>query len=208
MAQLFSPNMLKTYELCPKKFYFRYIKNITMPTDDEIFELGKNIHAIASYYLKKENISKMETSLNSKEAEIWNSLKNIEYFSYKTIETEYNLSVRVDKYYFGGRLDALLKNNDEYIILDYKTGSAPKNATYDFQTMIYLLAVASFYKTSNVTFIYLDLKNRSEVKIKLTEELATEYKKILLDTTRKIETKEYNKKYNKDCNCEYEIICY
>ena len=51
--------MLKTYELCPKKFYLKYIKNISMPVDDEIFELGKNIHAIASYYLKKEYICKM-----------------------------------------------------------------------------------------------------------------------------------------------------
>ena len=56
MFQLFSPNMLKTYENCPKKFYFRYIKNISMPVNDEIFETGKNVHALASYYLRKENL--------------------------------------------------------------------------------------------------------------------------------------------------------
>ena len=63
MLKLYSPNMLKTFALCPKKFYFRYVKNINMPINDEIFELGKNIHAMASYYLKKENIDKMEKSL-------------------------------------------------------------------------------------------------------------------------------------------------
>ena len=56
MFQNFSPNMLKTYENCPKKFHFRYIKNLNMPVNDEQFDLGKNIHALASYYLKKENI--------------------------------------------------------------------------------------------------------------------------------------------------------
>ena len=55
--------MLKTFELCPKKFYLRFIKNINMPANDEIFELGKNIHAIASYYLKNEFIDEIESSI-------------------------------------------------------------------------------------------------------------------------------------------------
>ena len=60
MFTQFSPNMLKTYELCPKKFYLKYVKNISMPVNDDIFEFGKNIHALASYYLRGEYIDKME----------------------------------------------------------------------------------------------------------------------------------------------------
>ena len=60
MDGILSPNMLKTYELCPKKFCFKYIKGISMPVDDTVFETGKNIHALASYYLRKENIDKLE----------------------------------------------------------------------------------------------------------------------------------------------------
>ena len=71
MRQIFSPNMLNTYNLCPKKYYFRFVKNIAMPIDDSLFELGKNIHAIASYYLKKQNIYKMEASLTQRENLIW-----------------------------------------------------------------------------------------------------------------------------------------
>ena len=85
MFNSFSPNMLKTFELCPKKFYFKYVKKISMPTNDDIFELGKNIHALASYYLKKENLDKMELSLTEKEKPIWEYLKNIEYFSYECL---------------------------------------------------------------------------------------------------------------------------
>ena len=207
MYQIFSPNMLKTYETCPKKFYFRYVKNLSMPVNEEIFEEGKNIHALASYYLKNENLSKMEEMLSSREKELWYYLKNLEFMSYQVINTEYNLSVRIGECFFGGRLDALVKKDDKYYILDYKTGSAPKNAVYDYQTMIYLLAVAKFFETDKVAFIYLDLKNKKEVIIELTKELITEYELKLQEVITKILASEFNKKY-KNCNCEYNIICY
>lgn len=207
MFQTFSPNMLKTFELCPKKFYFRYVKKISMPTNDDIYELGKNIHALASYYLRKENIHKMELALNEQEKTIWEYLKEMSYFGFETINTEYNLSVKIGEHFFGGRLDALVKDNDCYYILDYKTGSAPKNAKYDYQTMIYLLAVKAFYKTNNVIFVYLDLKNKTEVKIELTNDLIKEYSEKLESVAKKIATEDFTAKRD-NCNCEYNIICY
>ena len=207
MNTQFSPNMLKTYEQCPKKFYLKYIKHINMPVNDDVFEFGKNIHALASYYLRKENIDKMENELNEKEAGVWNYLKSIRYFAYDVVNTEYSLTVKADKFYFGGRLDALVKNGEEYFILDYKTGSAPKNAKYDFQTMIYLLAVSKFFKTDNVNFVYIDLKNKTEVKIKLTSELISEYENKLIEVANNISIMEEPSK-KADCSCEYRAICF
>ena len=97
----------------------------------------------------------MEESLSSEEKKVWHYLKNIEYFSYETINTEYNLSFKLENAFLGGRLDALVKKDETYYILDYKTGSAPKNPEFDFQTMIYLLAVKEFFKTNNVP-VYLE----------------------------------------------------
>lgn len=199
--------MLKTYELCPKKFHIKYIENTSMPVNDDIFEFGKNIHALAAYYLKKENIDKMELSLNKNEAEVWKYLKSCKYFTYETLETEYNLSFKLEDVFLGGRLDALVKENEHYYILDYKTGSAPKGAKYDFQTMIYMLAVNYYYETNNISFVYLDLKNRTEVKIDLTEELKIEYLEKLKNTLSKIKKDDFSKKMS-NCNCEYNIICY
>lgn len=207
MFQLFSPNMLKTFELCPKKFHFKYVKKISMPINDDIFEFGKNIHALASYYLRKENITKMEESLSGEEKNVWNYLKNIEYFSYETIGTEYNLSFKLNNTFLGGRLDALVKKDDTFYILDYKTGSAPKKPEYDFQTMIYLLAVKEFFKTNNINFVYIDLKNKKEVQIKLTADLIKEYEEKLVTTINKIKNEDFSKKL-KNCNCEYNIICF
>ena len=207
MFQNFSPNMLKTYENCPKKFYFRYIKNLNMPVNDELFELGKNIHAIASYYLRKENIDKMELSLTQYEKELWNYLKSIKYFSYECINTEYNLSVKVGEHFFGGRLDALVKKEEKFFILDYKTGAIPRNPKYDYQTIIYLLAVREFFKINNIVFIYIDLKNKTDVAIELTDGLVKEYEKKLIDIAKKINAEEFSKK-STNCKCEYSIVCY
>lgn len=108
--------------------------------------------------MRGENIDKMELSLSEHEAAVWNYLKGIKYFGYEVVNTEYNLSLKLGDAFFGGRLDALVKEDDTYYILDYKTGSAPKNAKFDYQTMIYLLAVSKFFKTDKVKFIYIDLK--------------------------------------------------
>lgn len=199
--------MLKVFVLCPMKFYFKYVKSVSMPVNDDIFEFGKNIHALASYYLRGENIDRMEASLTSKETEVWQYLKGIKYFSYSVINTEYNLSVKIGNHFFGGRLDALVKDGDKYYILDYKTGNAPQNAKYEFQTMIYMLAVKEFFKTNDVTFVYLDLKNKTEVAIELSPELEKEYIKKLEDTADRIESKDFSKNGN-NCECEYSIICY
>lgn len=207
MFKLYSPNMLKTFETCPKKFYLKYIKKISMPSNDEIFELGKNIHALASYYLRKENLHKMEHSLTEQERVLWEYLKNIKYFGYEVVNTEYNLSVKIDDYFFGGRLDALVKNQNTYYILDYKTGSAPKNAKYDFQTIIYLLAVKTYFQTNNVEFVYIDLKNKTEVKIPLTLNLIDEYKSKLIKTVQNINEETFNQ-INNNCKCEYKLLCY
>ena len=207
MFKQFSPNTLKTFSQCPRKYYIKYVKNIIMPVNDDIFEFGKNIHAIASYYLRGENIDKIEKMLSPKEAEIWNYLKSIKYFGYEVINTEYNLSVKIGEIIFGGRLDALLKKDNYYYILDYKTGKIPQNAVYDYQTMIYLLAVSNFYKTDNIKFIYLDLKNRNEFQINYSKEIAIEYEERLIDIINKINNIDTFEK-KQECECEYSIICY
>ena len=208
MFELFSPNMLKTFEMCPIKFNFRYIKGINMPVDNEIFETGKNVHALASYYLRKENISSLEKSLSKYEMLLWNNLKNVAYFQYLTLKTEYNLSVKIQNKFFGGRIDALVLNENCYYILDYKTGALPKSPTYDYQTMVYMLCVSTLYNTDNVKFVYLDVKNNQECVITLNPDLITEYKQRLIDVADKIEKLDLCAGKCGCKSCEYRKICY
>ena len=63
---MFSPNMLKTFQSCPQKYWFKYIKKISTPQKASNFEKGKKIHALANYYLKGDDVSKLETTLHNK----------------------------------------------------------------------------------------------------------------------------------------------
>lgn len=173
MLNIFSPNMLKTIEECPKKFFFKYIEKISFPQRSAIFEKGKKIHALANYYLKGENIAKMEKVLTADEKIAWEALKSNKYFKLNVHNTEYNLSCKIDKYWIGGRLDALVYKakcqlqdtekrqegkkaggqtshlsplTSHYYILDYKTGYLPKDAEQDFQTITYLLCGSKYLR--------------------------------------------------------------
>ena len=80
-------------------------------------------------------------------------------------------------------------------------------AKYDFQTIIYILAVKEFFKTDKITFVYIDLKNKEEVKIEYSPEMEVQYKEKILVAVENIKKEEEPLK-KKDCKCEYELICY
>lgn len=218
----FSPNMLKTFETCPKKYYFKYIKNISVPQKSSMFEKGKKIHALANYYLRGDDISKMEKALTEEEKNIWNSLKQNEFFNKTYVNSEYNLSCKVDNYWIGGRLDALMKDSlpckregdricggGIYYILDYKTGSIPKNPEYDYQTITYLLCASKMYG-DNIKFVYIDLKNNQNSIIDFNTAKAQEYEKIIINICDKITNAQFPEKieHSTMCDfCEYNKIC-
>lgn len=225
---MFSPNMLKTFESCPQKYWFKYVQKISVPQKSSMFEKGKKIHALAHYYLRGDDITKLEKALNSEEKQVWESLKQNEYFQKSYVNSEYNLSCKVGKYWIGGRLDALVKDithplppspkgrgNDIYYILDYKTGQIPKNPESDFQTAVYLLCVSkklnppltlqSEGKKTNIKFVYIDLKNNQNCVIDFDKD----YEKQIIEVCQKIENIEPKAEKSKICDfCEYKKICF
>lgn len=212
---IYSPNMLKTFEECPQKFFLKYIEHVSLPQRSTIFEKGKKIHALANYYLNGENIEKMEKILTVDEKIAWEALKSNKYFQLNMFNTEYNLSCKVDKYWIGGRLDALMNNGKDYFILDYKTGYLPKNAEQDFQTIIYLLAADKFLQRksgyTSLKFIYLGLKESKEKEISLTPELKKQYEEKIVETCKKIDLAVFSNVFaqKKECckNCEFSKFC-
>ena len=205
----FSPNMLKTFETCPKKYYFKYIEKISVPQKSNLFEKGKKVHALANYYLRGDNISKMEKALNSEELKLWEILKQNEFFNKTYVNSEYNLSCKVDNYWIGGRLDALMKDDKNYYILDYKTGLIPKNPEYDYQTITYLLCASKMYG-DNIKFVYIDLKNNQNSIIDFNTAKAQEYEKMIIKICDKITNTQFPEEieHSKICDfCEYKKIC-
>lgn len=206
---IISPAMLKLFNDCGGKFYYRYVEQIISPTLDKAFVVGKNIHAMASYYLNGENISKFEKCLTEKEKEFWQYLKQCKYFDYDVVGVEKSLSACFGDFWLGGRLDAIVKQGDNIYILDYKTGGVSDDMIYDYQTMVYLLLCDRYFKKyGTLSFVYLDLKNKKDVVIKFDDSLRDEYKSILLDICQKMRDFDI-KKFRRfdDCKCEYSKIC-
>lgn len=212
----FSPNMLKTFEQCQMKFFFKYVQKISIPQRTKFFEKGKKIHALANYHLQNQNIERMEKTLSVDEKLAWDALKSNKYFNLEVYSTEYNLSCKVFDWWIGGRLDALVRDGDNYFILDYKTGNIPQNAQDDFQTVVYLLCVDKFLKhkkihCSSLQFVYLGLKNGEEKVIALTDGLRENYEDKVKSICQKIDftlDSQVFKKNMEACrNCEYSKIC-
>ncbi len=205
----FSPNMLKTFKECPQKYYFKYVQRISVPQTLTPFEKGKKVHALANYYLRGDDISKLEKALTPDEARAWDLLKNNEFFQKTYVSSEYNLSCKIGDFWFGGRIDAIVKDNNNYYILDYKTGSLPVEPENDYQTMIYLLAVAKFFQIHDcLNFIYIDLKNNLNYKIEFTKERESQYTDELLRICTLINSTQVFHKNTKRCQyCEYNKFC-
>ena len=213
----YSPNMLKTFKSCPLKYKFKYIDRISLPQKASFFEKGKKVHALANYYLKVDDISKFEPTLNENEKIAWNNLKSNEFFSYKYVNSEYNLSCKIGDYWIGGRLDAIVKKHknesETYYILDYKTGYITKNPEYDYQTMVYLLCLSSapfISPPDDIKFVYIDLKNNQNCVIDFTQEKKVEYEKAITTICSNIENIQIPEdiEHQKMCDfCEYKKIC-
>ncbi len=209
---IFSPNMLKTFLDCPQKYIFKYDEKISVPQKSSWFEKGKKVHALAHYYLRGDDITKLEPVLNNEEKRIWETLKSNPYFQKKYVKSEYSISCKVGDYWIGGRLDALMTSDNDLFILDYKTGTVPKKPEQDFQTMVYLLCVSKLYKeANNLSFVYIDLKNNENHVVEFNDELKVLYEKAIITACDKIthlippEEIEHTKR----CDfCEYRKICY
>ena len=178
---IISPNMLKLVTESEQKFKERYVEHVSEISLSAPFKKGKEIHALANYFLKGQNIEKLENSLDKNRAYIWKTLKENQYFNMECVDCEYGIQARLDKFWIGGRIDALVKEGKNYYILDYKTGQIPKNATFDFQTMVYLYCVDKLIKYyESLNFVYIGLKENVSEKIDFDKKIAEKYKELIL----------------------------
>lgn len=211
---IISPAMFNLYKDCDLKFYYKYVEQVSTPILDENFVEGKNIHTLAAYYLKKFPIEKYIKKLSERELKYWNNLKSSKFFSLEPVAIEHSLTMKVGNHWIGGRIDAVVKNKDDYYILDYKTGGVNSDKTYDFQTMVYLLLCDELYKESRkkgaLTFIYLDLKNNKDVQIKFDEKLKKEYIERIESACASMEKVSLDGLKNSVCtdvDCPYSKLC-
>ena len=209
---IYSANMLKTYKSCPQKYKLKYEEKFSLPQNYEIFEKGKKVHALAYYYLRGDNIDRMETALNPEEKVLWLRLKQNEFFNKYTYSAEYDLNCKVADFWIGGRLDAVVYDEPtfenglrNYYILDYKTGKIPDTPSQDLQTLVYLSTLKAHLNNNfnSLKFVYIDLKNNKNHIIDINEVDFSEIKTICAN----INSQKFQPNKSHCQSCEYRYYC-
>lgn len=172
----FSANSLKILEKSVEEFKNKYVYNLSLFKKDPRATLGQKFHSLICFYINDFDTSKIELDLNEKEKIIWENLKNIlKDKKQNFIKTEYPFLIKDklndENYYLTGRFDAIYKENDSYIIYDWKTLNLPKNPENDLQSVVYLYCASKIFNSEKIKMKYLSIEklNFIDIDFKKTE---------------------------------------
>ncbi len=150
-AITWSASRLKTFLECKRKYYYRYIKNIT-PKEDDALNEGAFLHHLLHhlfdtqhYFVTEEQMQKeidvlLERLLPFEDATIayqkllWREkLKGfvssqIDHFAagWRVVEREREWHAEIGGLHFKGRIDRIDQHTTDTLVLDYKSGSVEK----------------------------------------------------------------------------------
>ncbi len=219
---VFTNSMLKDWETCQNKYYYKYIKKIVIPQKDKNFELGKKVHAMISYYLNGFDVTFMRKSASSEVLEHYDSILKHPLLKQKCFLSEWGFTVNIanTKYLLTGRVDAVFFNpeTNKYSIADWKTGmKIPSNPVLEMQSQIYLYA---FYKArkdlkidispDDISFTFVQTPNLNETSLNFSHGLYEKFEKGFLNMISDINSYKYENIYEQKsaCKyCEYKFLC-
>ena len=112
----------------------------------------------------------MVSNLDEKEQKIWENIENkLTPIKNNFIEFEFPFLIKCELknkfYYLTGRFDAIYRENNEFIIWDWKTLNFPKNPTDDLQTVVYFYCLNQIYKTEKIKMRYFSLEKNEFIDI-------------------------------------------
>ena len=154
----FSANSLKVLDRSLEEFKQKYLFNLSLLKKDNRAILGQKFHSLICYFINGFDVSKMVLELNEKEIKIWQNLENIlKDKKQNFIHTEFPFLIKEklnDKnYYLTGRYDAIYKENENYIIYDWKTLNLPTVAILYFLSVICAFPERAVTVTSGEIFL-------------------------------------------------------
>ena len=184
----FSANSLKVLDRSLEEFIKNNVNNLNFYKKETRATLGDKYHSLICSYLKGYDIEKMLSCLEKSEFDAFNKfLKTIEDKKDNFIEKEYSFLVKEKiqniPYYLVGRFDAIYKDNDDYIIYDWKTLNLPKNAQDDLQTITYMYVLSKIFKTEKIKMRYVSIEGAKYKDVQFKD--ANTYKKRIDDIVSK-----------------------
>lgn len=220
--EFYTNSMLKDWKTCRCKYYFKYIKKISIPKREENFELGKKVHALISYYLNGFDMSIMEKAAGDEVLLHYKSILTHPLIKQEHILSEWGFTVGVGSTSntFVGRIDAVFydKKSKKYTIADWKTGmKIPDAAVTDIQAQIYLY---SFYRAQSdlgitiepedLSFVFIQTPSLRESRVDFSKELYEKFEADFLNEIKNIQncTQKPECTDNSSCKfCEYKFMC-
>ncbi len=211
--------MLKAFEECPQKYNLIYNEQLEIPSNTEFSDIGKEIHALINYKLKGFDITKQLRTLNSPEnKELYHLWQNfVDFKTDKVEKSEFTFTIPFsEKIKLTGRVDAIRKCENNYEILDWKTGSSQNiNPEKDMQTVMYLYCIYNLLRcqglaadTVNLLLTYVFLKEKKTVTVPFSPEKYNLYEKILSEKTNKILNSNFERNPKASCEkCSFKFIC-
>lgn len=179
MIDTFSAHSLKILEKNIDEFQNKFIHNLSLFKKDPRAILGQKFHALICYFINDFDVEKLAQDLNEEEQIIWKNLQNIlKNKKENFMHTEYPFLIKDElkgwNYYLTGRYDAIYKENNQYIIYDWKTLNLPKNPSEDLQSIVYLYCASKIFKTENIKMRYLSIEKLNFIDVDF--EAALKYK--------------------------------
>lgn len=147
----YSYSSINTYLECPFKYYIKYVLRLNKTSEAKNTFIGSLCHSILEQMLKDkaqnievrsveecidEYITKKNIELSPKERYYIDKLSSDIYKVYeiiceveansdfKVLALEKNFDIKINDKNFGGVIDKILKWNNQYIVIDYKTNEA------------------------------------------------------------------------------------
>ena len=183
----FSANSLKVLDKSFEEFKNRYIYNLSIYKKDERTLLGQKFHCLICFYIRGFDVSRLLLDLSSNELVFWQKLeKKLKFIRANFLKTEYSFLIKDElnnvPYYLTGRFDGIYKDENGYIIYDWKTLNLPKNPAYDLQSIVYLYALSKIFKTDKIKMRYLSIEKLETLDVDFVscEKYKEKIDKILL----------------------------
>lgn len=183
----FSANSLKVLDKSFEEFKNRYIYNLSIYKKDERTLLGQKFHCLICFYIRGFDVSRLLLDLSSNELVFWQKLeKKLKFIRANFLKTEYSFLIKDElnnvPYYLTGRFDGIYKDENGYIIYDWKTLNLPKNPVYDLQSVVYLYALSKIFKTDKIKMRYLSIEKLETLDVDFVscEKYKEKIDKILL----------------------------
>ncbi|MFH0819133.1 MAG: UvrD-helicase domain-containing protein [Patescibacteria group bacterium] len=124
-------------------------------------------------------------------------------------DLEKGFNLKIDKFIIKGAIDRIDKlENNQVEIIDYKTGTVPKQKKDNEQLLIYAMAVKEVFRQTPVKLTYYYLEDNQPISYEIKEEDLLKTRNWILEKINKILVSDFTATPGFHCkNCDYYSIC-